>query len=76
MLIQIDERTKCVNKIEGDAHVVLTIRADGTLILSAYRLGVWNTTYANAADSVIDEIPALVNELRAECRALKPKAQG
>ena len=74
MLIQIDELTMCVNKIEGDAHVVLTIRPDSTLILSAYRLGVWNTTYANAQDSVIDEIPALVNELREELAAIK--AQG
>lgn len=74
MLIYIDERTKSVTKIEGDAHVVLTIRPDGTLILSAYRLGVWNTTYANAADSVIDEIPALVNELREELAGIKAQA--
>lgn len=71
MLIHIDERTKAVTAIDGDAHVVVAIRTDGSLLLSGYRMGVWNTTYANGGDTVLGEIPALVSELRSEIAAIK-----
>ena len=66
MLIHISKRNQRVAPIVGDAHIVLTIQSNGELLLSAYRLGEWNSTYANAGNTVVDEIPGLLAELRAE----------
>jgi len=74
MLIHISKRKQHVSPIVGDAHIVLTIQSDGGLLLSAYKLGEWNTTYANASNTVIDEIPALLAELRIELA--EARAQG
>lgn len=48
------------------AEIVLTVLDDGRLLLKGYRMGQWNTTYANGRDSVLDEIPKLLAELREE----------
>lgn len=69
MLIQIDQSTKAIIHLEGDAHVIVAIRADGRLLLSTYRFGEWNSTYADGGDAVLGEIPALVSELRSEIAA-------
>lgn len=71
MLIHVSKRSQNVMPIIGDAHIVLTIKADGNLLLSAYRMGEWNTTYANASNSVVDNIPALLADLRDELVAAK-----
>ena len=71
MLVHISKRNQNIAHIVGDAHIVLTIRGDGRLLLSGYRLGEWNTTYANATDSVLEEIPSLLAELRDELAQAK-----
>lgn len=71
MLIHVSKSRQIVKPIIGDAHIILTIQADGSLLLSAYRLGEWNTTYANASNSVVDNIPALLAELRKEIALVK-----
>ena len=48
------------------AEIVLTVLDDGRLLLKGYRMGRWCTTYANGLDSVLDEIPKLLAELREE----------
>lgn len=71
MLIHISKRKQRVTPIVGDAHIVLTIQSSGGLLLSAYRLGEWNTTYANATNTVVNKIPDLLAELRAELAQAK-----
>lgn len=71
MLIHVSKRKQHVAPIVGDAHIVLTIQGNGGLLLTAYRLGEWNATYANATDTVVDRIPGLLAELRAELAQAK-----
>ena len=68
MLLHIGRRNKHVSEIKGDAQVVITIRADGSLLMSGYLLGDWNTTYADSSNAVLDKVPGLIAELRAELR--------
>lgn len=60
-----------MDEAAGDAQIVLSLLPNGRLLLKAYRFGRWNTTYANGDDSVMAEIPALVQELRSEVAAIK-----
>lgn len=58
------------------AEIVLTVLDDGRLLLKGYRMGRWNTTYANGQDSVLDEIPKLLAELREETAPHYPQSMG
>ena len=69
MLIQIDPHRQAVTPLPGRAHVVIAIREDGTLHMQAFRQGAFNASYANNGDSVLDELPALLAELRDELAA-------
>ncbi len=55
----------CFDK-NARAQIILTILDDGRLLLKGYRLGRWNTTYADGTDAVLTEIPKLLAELRQE----------
>jgi hypothetical protein len=62
---------QCFDKT-ARAQIILTILDDGRLLLKAYRMGRWNTNYANGEDSVLNEIPKLLAELREETRDYYP----
>ena len=74
MLIHVSPRAQHVSPIVGDAHIVLTIRPDGGLLLSGYLHAEWYATYANSKNGVVDEIPRLLAELREEIAARKAAA--
>jgi hypothetical protein len=74
MLIHISKRTEQITSIDGDIHILISVRPDGKFTLSGYLQGEWNTTYAQSDARVIDKVPALVSELQADLAARQASA--
>lgn len=66
MLIHASASGRGVAEIKGDAHIVLSVLANGTLCLSAYRQGDFSTMYAAGDDGLLSKIAPLLQELRNE----------
>lgn len=68
MLIHASPRSGTANTIEGDAHIVISLDAEGSSArVRAYRRGEWDSSYATKpAEAMPAEIAKLIAELQAQ----------
>jgi hypothetical protein len=64
MLIHANPHTGKAAAIPGQAHIVIAIGNDGRLHLQSFRMGDWDSSYADSSDAVLQRVPALLAELR------------
>ena len=68
MLIHVDAHTRSPRRIEGEAHIVIAVRADGSTLLQSFCRGRLDASYAELTDEALQpEVGRLLNELRAQC---------
>lgn len=67
MLIHASKSGRGVSQIPGEAHIVISIQADGRLGLCAYRRGEFNAVYAAGDErQTLARVPRLLQELQEE----------
>lgn len=71
MLINIEPVREAVTKIEGQAHIVISLYAEGEIAMGAFFKGRFDSAYANMnEDRLIErELPKLLAELRQQLQS-------
>lgn len=66
MLINIETDREAVTKIEGKAHIIISLDAHGKASLSGFFMGRYDSTYGGMDDDRLQkrELPKLLAELR------------
>lgn len=71
MLINIDTGRESITKIEGQAHIVISLTGGGAATLQSFFMGTPDCTYAKLDDTrmVKRELPKLLTELRLQLQS-------
>lgn len=74
MLINIEPGREVITKIEGQAHIVISLDADGKPLMKAFFMGRHDCTYSQRDDARLfeRELPKLLAELRLQIELGRP----